>query len=247
MALVLAIAACGCTYHPRALGSDAPPGPDGGTVDAPPPVIDATPPAIDATVTAWALETDDTQVDTSGQAGGDGGGDNPAMTIECDRPSDVIVGISVAISDATIFYGGQSALSMDITCAPVTVRSNGTATVGATYTHEVTGSGAQSWSPATPTAVAMCPADAVVTGLDVHTGTSGHLLQNVTITCSQIGADGVPTGVSTPVYVNGSLTDTNGDDPVPCMAGHVLRRLKPRTGSGLDAVVLRCAPIRCGS
>lgn len=247
--VVLVVAAWGCSYHPRALDSDAPAtsGDAASGVDAARPAIDATPPAIDATVTACALETDDGQLDTTGQAGGGGGGSNPGMSIQCDRPADVIVGISLAMSDAVIFYGGRSALSMDITCAPVTVRSNGTATVGATYTHEMTGNGAQDWSPATSTAVAMCPADAVVTGLDVHTGASGHLLQNVTITCAQIGADGAPTGTVTPVYVAGSLTDTNGDDAVTCGAGRVLRRLEPWTGSGLDSVVVRCAPVRCAA
>ncbi len=93
----------------------------------------------------------------------------------------------------------------------------------------------------------MCPADSVVTGLDVHTGTSGHLLQNVTVTCAQIGVDGAPTGTTTPVYVGGSLTDPDGDDAVTCMTNHVLRRLEPRSGSGLDAVVLRCEPVRCGA
>jgi hypothetical protein len=215
--------------------------------DAEVPVADATPAVIDATVTACAVETDDGQLDTAGQAGGDGGGANPGMTIECDRPDDVIVGIAVAISDATIFYGGRSALSLDITCAPVTVRSDGTASVGTTYTHQVAGNGAQSWSPATPTAVAMCPQDEVVSGLEVHTGTSGHLLQNVTVTCAQIGADGAPTGIVTPVYVAGSLSDPDGDDAVTCGAGRVLRQLEPRTGSGLDAVVLHCAPVRCGA
>ncbi len=190
-----------------------------------------------------ALETDDGSLDKSGTTGDNGG--SPSASIECDAPTDMIVGIALQISNQNTVYGGRSALAIDISCAPVTVHPDQSATVGTIYTHEASGLGTYMWSPATLTSTAQCAADSVVTGIDAHTTGSNDMFEDVTITCSQLGPDGALTGSTAAIYIAGSQTDAQGDTPASCNTGDVLRRLDPDTGAGLDSVTLRCAPAQC--
>ncbi len=233
-----------CSFHANsgqpALADGAPPPPtDTRVIDAP---VDATPDAA-AILHACAFELTDSGLDNSGRAGGTGG--SPTASIECDAPTDLIVGIALRMSNQNTVFGERSAAAIDIACAPVTINPDLSAEVGTIYTREAAGGGADGWTPATLTSTAQCPADSVVTGIDVHTTSAGDMFQNVTLTCSQLGLAGTLTGATSSVYVAGSLTDTNGDSAVPCNAGHVLRRIDPATGAGLDSVTLRCTPAQC--
>ncbi len=121
--------------------------------------------------------------------------------------------------------GGRSAYAIEIACASLSFAADGSATVGSAYSRVAMGTGTGGWTPATWTPVAMCPSNAVVTGLDVHTGTNQRLFQNVAITCTALDGSGAANGATTEVQVMDSLDTTQGDSSVSCASGTALREL----------------------
>jgi len=178
-----------------------------------------------------------------GRAGGAGGGKAPFLTCP-DKVNDRIVGVAMRMSNQPTTFGGASAHGISIACARVTVGPTGTGEVGPVNMVEVSGLGTYDWSPSTLSPVTQCKLGWLMSGLLVHTGTSGNLFTDVSIVCSRIGMDGTP-GASETIKVMGSLTDVNGPDDVRCAPGEVVVQAEPWTGAGLDAVELYCARSTC--
>ena len=245
-----------CSFHAGGGAGGGGPGSNGNgtpdaraTADATPAVdaklIDAStlpdaPPPPDA---AWcSAGVTSTTGSDRGHVGGNGGGSNfPPLT--CDRATDLIVGVAVDMSDQSTTNGGISARGIVIECAPVAIDPGGGGHLGSSYTHEVEGNGNGKWSPDTLGATAECPAGAVMSGLQAFT-VNGRLFQNVTLTCSQLAADGTP-GATTIVAVPGTLASTQGKTTATCGSGEVVARVPNGTGDGLDSVDLDCAPSSC--
>lgn len=177
-----------------------------------------------------------------GRAGGAGGGKGPVIT--CGDAKDRMIGVAVRMSDQATTFGARSAHGLGIACARVTVGPTGTAVVGPVSMVEVSGLGTYDWAPSMWTPVTQCKPGWLLSGLRVHTGTTGNLFVDVSIVCSQLGADGTP-GETETITVAGSLTDTNGLDEVNCAAGEVLAELGTWTGAGVDAVDLSCSRPTC--
>ena len=229
------LAACG--FDARVAGMSPPE-----TVDAAL-AIDAPPDAPDPVqLPACAVGTMSTTGTDRGRVGGGGGGDN-FPPLKCDG-DDRIVGAAFRISNHNTLYNGRSAVAMQIACAPVSIAANGTGVIGNVTMKEVSGSGAEGWSPSTLTPVTMCPAGQVMNGLQAHTGPNTNLFVNITIRCGAIDHAALTTG-NQAIYVNGTLTETQGSDTVNCNANEILVQLSNRTGSGLDSVNLFCSPAKC--
>jgi hypothetical protein len=243
--LVIALAAgCSFTGAPMPSTTDAPPGTADAGPDAPPGVFDA---AIDAKPpldAAWCqVETDDGTITTAGQVGASGGGQ--VGDIGCDNPDDLIVGAAVEMSNQATIFGGRSARGFRIACAPLATIAGGGAVVGTEYTREVRGDGNENWSPSTWSAITYCPAGWAFSGLDTHLAASGNRFIDTSLQCAELDAAGALTGQTMAIYVEGSLDETSNPDGEECGVMGVVRRLTPRTGSGLDALTLRCAQTRC--
>lgn len=178
-----------------------------------------------------------------GRAGGGGGGKGPVITCG-DAVNERMIGVAVRMSDQATTFGAPSAHGLGIACARVTVGQTGTAEVGPMSMVEVSGLGTYGWAPSTWTPVTQCKPGWMLSGLLVHTGTSGNLFVDVSIVCSQIGADGTA-GASETIKVMGSLTEPIGPDEVTCSAGEVLAQLGAWTGAGVDAVDLSCSRPTC--
>ncbi len=178
-----------------------------------------------------------------GRAGGAGGGTGPVITCG-DTVNERMIGVAVRMSDQATVFGARSAHGLGIACARMTVGQTGTAELGPVSMVEVSGLGTYDWAPSTWTPVTQCKPGWMLSGLLVHTGTSGNLFVDVSIICSRIGADGAP-GASETIKVAGSLTETNGPDEVKCAAGEVLAQLGTWTGAGVDAVELSCSRPTC--
>ncbi|MBA3395279.1 MAG: hypothetical protein H0T89_21705 [Deltaproteobacteria bacterium] len=178
-----------------------------------------------------------------GHVGGTGGGKGPPLACE-DISDERIVGVAVRMSNQTTLNGGRSAHGLEIACANVTIGADGTPVVGPIRMREVNGSGANSWSPSTSTAVTECKPGWVVSGVRAHTGTNQNRFIDVSIVCSQLGSDGAP-GTSEVRRVVGSLIDPVNPKESRCAAGQVVAQLGTWIGSGLDAVDLYCAAPSC--
>src|SRR5439155_26131906 len=156
-----------------------------------------------------------------------------------------IVGVAIQMSNQNTLFGGRSAQGLRIACATVTIAPNGTASVGPVTTQEVSGSGLGGWSPSTWTAMTPCLPGYVVTGLIAHTGTTANLFVDVSIMCSQLGANGAPATTSQTIKIVGSQTNVNGPTQAQCDGGEVLSQLGPWTGYGLDGADLSCSLSAC--
>jgi hypothetical protein len=178
-----------------------------------------------------------------GRAGGAGGGKGPVIACG-DTINERMIGVAVRMSNQVTTFGARSAHGLGIACARVAVGQTGTAEVGPVNMVEVSGLGTYDWAPSTWSPVTQCKPGWLLSGLLVHTGTSGNLFVDVSIVCSQIGADGIA-GASETIKVMGSLTDANGPDDVRCAAGEVLVQGGTWTGAGLDAVDLSCSRPTC--
>lgn len=178
-----------------------------------------------------------------GRAGGGGGGKGPVITCG-DAVNERMIGVAVRMSDQATTFGARSAHGVGIACARVTVGQRGMAEVGPVSMVEVSGLGTYDWAPSTWTPVTQCKPGWMLSGVLVHTGTSGNLFVDVSIVCSQIRADGTP-GASETIKVTGSLTDPNGRDEVRCAAGEVLAEVGTWTGAGIDALDLSCSRPTC--
>jgi hypothetical protein len=235
---VLGVAvACGCSFR---LGVQE-------TSDAASARPDAPRMTDGETVTACVAASAGSALDDSGTAGGTGGTADATMILSCDQPTDLIIGLALLMSEQSTCNGEQSAAGIAITCASLTIDSDGSVVVGSSYSHSAMGNGGCNWTPAMWTPVASCPPGAVVTGFDVHTGILNDLFLDATMSCTGIGSDGTLIGGEVSVPIIGSLDETHGDSSVTCDSGHALQELLPHDGAGLDAVELHCGPLTCGS
>lgn len=180
---------------------------------------------------------------TRGRAGGTGGGKGPALACG-DLANERIVGMAVRMSNQATLFGARSAHGIAIECARVAINTAGVAEVGTPQRIEVSGLGTYDWSPSTWTAPTMCKPGWIVSGLRVHTGADNNLFRDVSIICSQLGADGAA-GATETIKIVGSLTDANAPDEVTCAPDEVLAQLGTYTGAGLDAVDLSCSRPTC--
>jgi len=180
-----------------------------------------------------------------GRVGGNGGGAN-FPPLRCTNTTDRIVGIGLRMSDGNTLYNARSAHALLIACAPVTIDPNtGTGMTGTVYTVEVSGSGAEGWSPSTLTPITTCPAGTILDGLQTHTGPNTNLFNNVNFRCTRFdGTTALAVG-SQVVHAAGSLTESQGVDTVNCGANEIVYEMSNLTGSGFDSVNLFCAPARC--
>jgi len=202
--------------------------------------------AIDTSVdmptgTACALTTTDAGVDR-GRVGGVGGGVN-FPPIACDSGS-LPIGVAMRMSDGQTANGYRSAHGIEIACAPVTIESNGDVSVGTTLTIGVQGTGLVGWTPSTLTPQTTCQPGWVLSGLVAHIGADGGRFADVSIRCSQISALAIEQAVES-LFVTGSLTEPVGETTASCQANEVIVAFPNRTGAGLDALNLVCAPLRC--
>jgi hypothetical protein len=136
----------------------------------------------------------------------------------------------------------RSTHGLVIACASVRITPSG-AVLGAVTTFEAIGNGASGWTPSTLSPVTQCDPGSVVTGLTGKVG-GGLVFLDLTMACSALTADGIPMA-SSPRYVGGSLMESNGITSAACAAGEILWEVDPRTGAGVDAVRLSCAPTKC--
>lgn len=206
--------------------------------------------AVDAPTEAALLPSCAVGVTTTpgtdrGRVGGNGGGSNFGP-IRCTTTTDRIVGIGLRMSDGNTLYNARSAHALLIACAPVTIDPNtGTGTTGTVYTVEVSGSGAEGWSPSTLTPITTCPAGMVLDGLQTHTGPNANLFNNVNFRCARLDGTTAQTVANQVVHAAGSLTETQGTITVNCRANEVVYEMSNMTGSGFDSVNLFCAPAAC--
>ncbi|MEZ4403574.1 MAG: hypothetical protein R3B06_26355 [Kofleriaceae bacterium] len=238
-----------------AAASDA--GPDA-TPDAAPPV-DAGPP-IDAAVPSDAASPVDAPPDAAppidaapgtcpllpgpaslgDRVGGPGGGTTTALPCP---PGKVAVGLGITYSDQATTNGDRSAYGVTLACADVTV-TGGSGTSSNQVVATASGSGGFGWTPATATAVRTCQAGWVMTGVSAYLGSASGLFANVAIECRKVAADASFSGPMTNFAVTGSGNLSINLDAASCPVGAIVG-LDAKTGAGLDAVELRCAPLSC--
>jgi hypothetical protein len=239
---VVLVTACRFTPGSAGTGDGQPSGDSGSGSDGHAPPADA---SRDAFVFLDAPAPCDVRVPAPDgdvdQVGANGG--TPDATLAC-TGNDVIVGVAVRMSNGNTANGSRSALGFTIACAPLTITSTGPV-VGAETTFEVMGAGNFGWSPATQSAVTHCAPGSILSGLEAYRASTDNEFLAVTITCSDIGIDGAPTGTTHATYVTGSLTSSQNQDSAACEAGTVVRRVKTRTGSGFDAATPACAATSC--
>jgi hypothetical protein len=178
-----------------------------------------------------------------GHVGGSGGGKGNALLCD-DMFGERIVGVAVQMSNQATVNGGRSAQGLRIGCATVTIEPNGTATVGAITTHDVSGTGQFNWSPSTWTALQQCAPGSVLTGLLAHTGTNNDLFVDVSIICSQLAFDATPSNPQT-IHIVNSLTAPTNPKQAQCAGGEVVSELGVWDGAGFDAADLFCSPSVC--
>lgn len=200
-------------------------------------------PSLDSGSNVCRVVMPDPSSTNAGIVGGTGGGKGPALACD-DVFNERIVGVAMQMSNQATAFGGRSAQGIRIACATVTVDPAGTATIGGVTTHEVSGTGTAMWSPSTWTAMTSCKPGWVVSGVLAHKGTTNNLFVDVSITCSQLGANGA-LGASETMKVAGSLTNTANPSQVKCPAGTAVSQLGTWTGAGLDALTLFCAAPTC--
>jgi hypothetical protein len=175
--------------------------------------------------------------------GGNGGSAGPVL--ECDG-GEVVIGVGVHMSDQTTKNGGRSARGFAIACATITLSSIAAPVVGAETTHEVLGNGTSDWAPSTFSGFTYCEPGWAVSGLAAHRGEADVLFRDVSITCAQLGLDGMPTGVTQSIYVEGSLDDDENNDTSACAEGRVVNRVNTRRGAGFDQATPVCVATGCG-
>ncbi len=175
---------------------------------------------------------------TVGAAGG-----SPGPGLNCPAGAEII-GVAVRESDQNTSNGGPSAVGFTILCAPLTIDATG-ATVGAETQFEASGNGNFGWTPATQSTLTRCPPGWLMSGLDASRGTTGNRFLEVTLTCSEVDANGATTGATQDIYVMGSLTEAGAHDNVQCPVGQVVRRIGTRVGAGFDQASIYCAAPAC--
>jgi hypothetical protein len=155
-----------------------------------------------------------------------------------------LVGLALDMSNKHVLTQSTgSARGIRIGCAAVTVdASNGH--TGLVTTKDIEGTGDAGWSPSTMTELAVCPPGAVVSGLQVHSGSSGILFVDATMTCSVFAVTGQLT-ITTSVPIAGSQSEPLNPSQAQCSAGEHVVSMTTNTGFGLDSVRLFCAPTIC--
>jgi hypothetical protein len=159
-------------------------------------------------------------------------------------PDTVFVGVALAMSDQPVNGGDTiSAQGLEVACAHVVDDGSGGHT-DAPVTVNSDGFGGAGFTPATLTAIAPCPAGAVLTGMNVHGSHYMNLFLAATITCTQLDGTGKPTGTVT-VDIKNSGTDTMYPSGASCPAGQQVVKMDADVGAGLDSIALFCAPTTC--
>jgi hypothetical protein len=179
---------------------------------------------------------------TASPVGGEGGSGGPPLVCDGDE---VVIGVGVHMSNQVTTGGGRSARGFAIACATITLSSVADPVVGAETTHEELGSGDSDWAPSTFSGFTYCEPGWAVSGLAAHRGGAGVLFRDVSITCAQLGLDGMPTGTTEVIYVEGSLDDNQGNDPSACAEGRVMNRVNTRSGAGFDQATPVCVATGC--
>jgi hypothetical protein len=177
-----------------------------------------------------------------GKVGLSTGGGN-VRPLACDGDAR-IVGLALDMSDQPV--NGQdtdSARGIQLGCAAVTIDASDGRT-GPVTMKTIEGNGGAGFSPSTMTALALCPAGAVLSGLAVHGSAHVNLFLDATMTCSAFDMTGRLTG-TTAVYIAGSLTDTQNPSEAQCAPGEQVVSMSTDTGAGLDSLLLSCAPVTC--
>ncbi len=233
-----------------AAGRDADDGRDAAMVDAL--AADAT--SIDAATDATSIDAaidapidaPDECVVTAGapptqaaRCGGNGGGTDTTLACGTDR---VAVGLRMRLSDQPTANGDRSAHAVTLVCGRVDAAGNGAATD--LVEHSAGGTGAQDWTPSTPSDLATCQNGWVMIGVRAHTGASDSLFANLSIDCRNVDAGGALTGPTVTFDLAGSGTLTAGASASACPGGAMVGVIA-RTGAGLDALTPLCAPLVC--
>ncbi len=197
-----------------------------------------------------------TSAATAGDSLGNSGMGMAAATLVC--PSgELPVGFRFDMSAANPPNWFQPAvLSLTMRCGTVAKPATGAAyatTLGTAVKVTAGGNGVtcNGWPTIAVGSELDCPSGSVFAGFhateDINTSNEAESMFNsLTATCRSLDSTGKVTSTTTATlgYAN---TGTNADLPqnAACANGETLVQLAPRTGCGIDAVTLACAPTAC--
>jgi hypothetical protein len=185
-----------------------------------------------------------------GRVGGDGGPNETTLTC----PNDEFpIGFGFDMSDQITNHGDRSAYKVTMQCAPLVMLA-GTADplrVG-TLSQVVskTALGNSGWTPATPTGIAMAPANTMMVGLRAFTGitrpdaTNNKNFLNISIRFRQI-SDLQTFGPDQQSKVLGTYDATIGLTEAACNDDEVLSGVVVKSGTGIDSLTLQCVKLDC--